>query len=243
MKLKKLLLYTLAAGAMTFVTNTAPAQEIVAKLSISGQAIVNTNGSVLKGSNQQLTPTKYNFKNKDLVNLLNASAIFRAYLNCYTEGGLTNLPPNTSFGYDIYGYDIVAILPTGGIIYLTGYDCTDTYRRFADMDWDDMSANYTYNADNGNGSETDQLAEWWIEIDDYNVPLSDLYLQGQMQLKWSAGKVSGGYRSLSVSANFTGSGDFEVKGYYGTGTGKASGSGKAGSSGVYYTYWPFWNWD
>jgi len=242
MKLNKILLCTLAAGAMTFITNAAPAQPtILAKLNLSGSVIVNTNSAVDNGSKTTLKPFKTSFNVKDIVSLLNASPVFTNWLNCTTEGSISTLPPKTTFAYDIYGYYIYAVLPTGGVIRMEGFDCSDVYHYFLDMDFDEMSANYSFNDNTGTGSETDQLSEWWVELDDYNSPETDVYLQGQMVLKWSAGKVAAATRSLSVSSTFNnGSGDAEVMGYFGTGVGKASGSGKASS--VSFSLWPFWNW-
>ena len=241
MKLTRSFLCVAVAGAITFVMNAAPAQTILMPLSLSGKILVNTNDAVTKGSKVTLTPTKGKFNEKDLVALLNASPLFDSYVNCYTEGQLTNLPPKTTFAYDPYSYEIFAVLPTGGIIAMQGLDCDDNYFYFMDMDFDNMSASYSYSTAFLNGKETDQCSRWFIEIDDYNTPETYLYLEGEMDLTWAAGKVSGGYRTLSVKGKFTGSGTVEWKGYFGTGTGKAGGKGSAAA--VFYTYWPFWyNW-
>jgi hypothetical protein len=241
MKPTKILMCALALGAMTFVTNAAPVAPVLIKLNLSGTIIVNTNSSVDNGKTSVLKPIKRSYNTKDIVKLLNASTNFNNYLDCVTDGAITNLPAGTYFAYDLYGYNIDAVLPDGSTVLMQGFDCSNppNFFSFLSMDFGQIGANYSMNI-KGAGSETDQLSEWWIEIIDYNNPTTDIRVQGQMNLTWSAGALSNNTRKLNVSANFTGSGDAEYQGFPGTGIGKAGGSGSAAS--VISDDWPFWIW-
>lgn len=247
MKPTKALVCALAVGAMTLAANIGQAAYtnyvILSKLNISGTFIVNTNSAVTKGNSQVLTPLKGSFNNKSIVALLNESPVFTNYLNYQTAGGINTLPPNTGFGLDDFDGYIYAIVPTGGVIPMEGYDSALelNYWYFLTWDWDESSDNYSYNKNTGAGSETVNLSEFYIEFRDYKESApTDCYLQGQMTWKFSSSAVASAMRKVTVNDNFTGSGDFEIGGYYGTGTGKASGSSKSAS--IAYTYLPWWNW-
>jgi hypothetical protein len=238
----------LAVGAMSFVANAGQAAlnstnyVTLTKLSFSGSFIVNSNSAVTKGSSTVLTPLKGSFNNKSLVALLNASPAFTNYLNNQTAGGINTLPPNTTFGFDDFEGSVFAIVPTGGWIPLTDViDNAENNFNFITWDWDETSDNYSYNKNTGAGSENVQLSEFYFEFNDYNeTSPNNFYFQGQMNYKFTSSAVASALRKVTASDSFSGSGDVEVGGYYGTGKGNASGSSK--STSIAYTYLPFWNW-
>jgi hypothetical protein len=240
MKPTQALLCALILGATTLVTNAIPAAPVLARLNLSGIITVNTNDIADNGKATTLRPSRRSYNTKDIVNLLNSSTNFNNYLLCYT-GTITNLPAKTYFAYDIYGYNIYAVLPDGSTVLMQGTDCSANFFSFLSMDFSQISASYSKNDSTGAGSESDQLSDWWIEIIDYNNPVTDIRIQGQMNLNWSAGPLNNGItRKLTVSDSFIGNGHAEYKGFMGTGTGKASGSGMQPS--VISNDWPFWIW-
>jgi len=244
MKSIKTLFCAATIGAMALSTNAfADGPVILARLNLSGTITVNTNVSgTTRGSTTSLKPYKLSFNTRNIVSLLNASTNFQAWL-LYQTGSISNLPATTTFAYDIYNYFIWAVLPKGSPltnVLMQGFDSATNYDFFVQMDIDQMSSTFSLNTITGGGSEQDQLSQWIIEIND-NMPVPTvIYAEGQMNLNWSASPVKNETQKLTVSANFSGSGSSILKGWLGTDTVKASGSGTAAA--VPSGNWPFWTW-